>query len=196
MTLEYFISNYGYFALFSGALIEELTFVVMAGFLAQEGYFSLSGVTLAAFFGAFISGQILFLFGKHEGLSWLERHPHTTFKMERARRFLARNQTLMILGFRYIYGLHTLGPIAMGISHVNTRRFTWLNASGAFIWAGTFACAGYAFGGALNVILVDLRHLQKHIMLFIACVGVAAWMIYRKRQKRRSTVEKPDPSSS
>jgi len=188
MTLEFFISNYGYFALISGALIEELTFVVMAGFLAHEGYFSLSGVTLVAFFGAFISSQILFLVGKHKGLAWLEKHPNMTSKMERSRRFLARNQTLMILGFRYIYGLHTLGPISMGISHVNTRRFTWLNASGAFIWAGTFACAGYAFGGALNVLLIDLKHLQRHIMIFIAFVGAAAWMIYRRRQKRKSTV--------
>jgi membrane protein DedA with SNARE-associated domain len=91
----------------------------------------------------------------------------------------------MILGFRYFYGFHTMGPIAMGMSRINARRFTWLNAAGAFIWSATFSCLGYAFGRALNVLLVDLRHLEKHIMIVIAIAGVGAWIIYRFVQRRK-----------
>ena len=193
MTIEIFISTYGYAALFAGASVEEITFVIMAGFLAHEGYFSLAGVTLVAFLAAFFGTELLFLFGRWKGNEWLNRHPKKTSNIERAKRFLARNQTLMILGFRYVYGLHTMGPIAMGMSHINARRFTWLNASGAFIWAATFSCLGYAFGQALNVMLVDLRHMERHIMVFIAVAGAGAWMIYRSVQRRKS---RPDRIAS
>ena len=185
MTIEIFISTYGYAALFAGAFVEEITFVVMAGFLAHEGYFSLAGVTTAATLASFCGTQILFLFGRWKGNEWLNRHPKKTSNIERAKRFLARNQTLMILGFRYFYGFHTMGPIAMGMSRINARRFTWLNAAGAFIWSATFSCLGYAFGRALNVLLVDLRHLEKHIMIVIAIAGVGAWIIYRFVQRRK-----------
>jgi membrane protein DedA with SNARE-associated domain len=190
VTIEIFISTYGYAALFVGAFVEEITFVVMAGFLAHEGYFSLAGVTLAASLAAFCGTEILFLFGRWKGNEWLNRHPKKTSNIERAKRFLARNQTLMILGFRYLYGLHTMGPIAMGMSRIPARRFTWLNAAGAFIWAATFSCLGYAFGRALNVLLVDLHHVERHIMAVIAIAGAAAWVIYRGVQRRKSRVEK------
>jgi membrane protein DedA with SNARE-associated domain len=190
VTIEIFISTYGYAALFAGAFVEEITFVIMAGFLAPEGYFSLAGVTMAASLASFCGTQLLFLFGRWKGNEWLNRHPKKTSNIERAKRFLARNQTLMILGFRYVYGLHTMGPIAMGMSHINTRRFTWLNAAGAFIWAATFSCLGYAFGRALNVLLVDLHHLERHVMAIIAIAGTAAWVIYRVVQRRKARVEK------
>ena len=186
MTSELFISTYGYLALIAGAFVEEITFVVMAGFLAHEGYFSLAGVTLAAFLAAFCGTQILFLFGRWKGNEWLNRHPKKAAHIERARQFLARNQTLMILGFRYFYGLHTMGPIALGMSNVNTRRFTVLNAAGAFIWAAVFSCLGFAFGRALNVLLDDLRMLERHIIVCIAVLGAAAWIIHRVLQTRNA----------
>jgi membrane protein DedA with SNARE-associated domain len=83
-----------------------------------------------------------------------------------------------------------MGPIAMGMSGINMRRFTWLNAAGAFIWAATFSCLGYGFGRALNVLLDDLHRLERHIMTVIAVAGAAAWVIYQLVQRRRSRPDK------
>jgi membrane protein DedA with SNARE-associated domain len=186
VTLELFISTYGLPALVAGALVEEATFVVMAGFLAHEGYFSMAGVIATAFLASFCGAEFLFLFGRWKGNEWFDRHPKKASNIDRARRFLARNQALMILGFRYVYGLHTIAPVFLGMSKVNVRRFTWLNAMGALLWATVFSLAGYGFGRALNILLIDLRHMEKHVLAVIAIAGGTAWLIYQSVQRWRS----------
>lgn len=185
MSIETIISTYGLPALAAGALTEESTFVIMAGFLAHEGYFPMLTVIAVASLAAFAGTEILFLFGRWQGADWLNRHPKKLPSIQRARHFMARNQTLVILGFRYIYGLHTIAPIMLGMSTVNARRFTWVNAAGALAWAVIFTLAGYGFGRALNALLADLRHLERHIMAAIAIAGASAWLIYRILQRRR-----------
>ena len=186
MTIEMFISTYGYLALFAGAFVEEATFVIMAGFLAHEGYFSLSGVTLVSFVSAFAGAQVLFILGRRNGTEWVDARPKMKQKLARARRFLSRNEVLVILGFRYVYGLHTVAPVSMGLSSVSVRLFTCLNAAGALLWAGVFSLAGYGFGRALNILLIDLRRVEKHVLVVIAIAGAGAWVIYKLIQRRKN----------
>ena len=186
MPIETIISSYGYLALVAGAFVEEATFVIMAGFLAHERYFSLEGVVLVSFISAFAGAEVLFLFGRVKGTEWIDARPKMKQKLARARGFLSRNETLVILAFRYVYGLHTVAPVSMGLSNVSVRRFTCLNAAGALIWAAVFSLAGYGFGRALNILLADLRHLEKHVLAVIAVAGAGAWVIYKFVQRRRS----------
>ena len=51
MSIETIISAYGLPALAAGAFVEEATFVIMAGFLAHEGYFPLFAVIAVAAVG-------------------------------------------------------------------------------------------------------------------------------------------------
>jgi membrane protein DedA with SNARE-associated domain len=190
VALETIISSYGYLALVAGAFVEEATFVIMAGFLAHEGYFSLSGVTLVSFVSAFAGAQILFMLGRKNGTEWIDARPKMKQKLARARGFLSRNEALVILGFRFVYGLHTVAPVSMGLSSVSVRLFTCLNAASALIWAAVFSLSGYGFGRALNILLIDLRRLEKHVLAAIAVAGVAAWVIYRVVQRRKSRAEK------
>ena len=190
MPIETIISSYGYLALLVGAFVEEATFVIMAGFLAHEGYFSLSGVTFFSFLSAFAGAQVLFLFGRIKGTEWIDARPKMKLKLARARGFLSRNETLVILGFRYVYGLHSVAPISMGLSTVSVRLFTCLNAAGALIWAAVFSLAGYGFGRALNILLLDLRRMEKHVLAVMAIAGATAWLIYRFVQRRKIRPDK------
>ena len=192
MSLEFAIVTYGLATLIAGAFVEEISVVVIAGFLAHQGHFSLSSVCMASFIGSFAGGQILFLFGRKKGRKWIASRPHLGQKTEGALQFLNRNQILMILGFRYIYGLHTMGPIAMGLSDIRIRRFTWLNASGAFIWSAVCSCAGYVFGGVLGIFLSNLKRVELQVTMVLAVLGAVAWIVYKVVQKRKSKPGKPN----
>ena len=195
MPLETIISSYGYLALVAGAFVEEATFVIMAGFLAHEGYFSLSGVTLVSFLSAFVGAQVLFILGRRKGTEWIDARPKMKQKLARARGFLSRNEVLVILGFRFVYGLHTVAPVSMGLSSISVRLFTCLNAAGALIWAAVFSLAGYGFGRALNILLLDIRRMEKHVLAVIAIAGVAAWVIYRVVQRRKLRIQNSAPTA-
>jgi membrane protein DedA with SNARE-associated domain len=58
----------------------------------------------------------------------------------KAERLLNRFRTLLILIFRFLYGLRAVTPFVIGMSTVPTRTFVLLNAIGALVWAVRWAC--------------------------------------------------------
>lgn len=186
MSLEALISAYGLPALVAGAFVEEATFVVMAGLLAHQGYFPLTAVLLVSWLAAFLGAQLLFQVSRKKGTQWIDARPKVKLKLERMRGFLARNEMLVILCFRFVYGLHTVAPVSMGISRISVARFAFLNAAGAAIWSVVFSFAGYGFGRILNLLLEDIRHMEKHLLAVIAVVGLAAWLVHKLVQWRKA----------
>ncbi|MCJ7556973.1 MAG: DedA family protein, partial [Gammaproteobacteria bacterium] len=65
---------------------------------------------------------------------------------------------LLILGFRFIYGLRTLTPFLLGAGMVSPLRFFVLNLPGSMVWTLAIGLLGYAFGITLEAILGDLKH--------------------------------------
>lgn len=103
-------------------------------------------------------------------------------------RILERHQNLLILGFRFLYGLRSVTPFAIGISDVSYLRFTLLNLIGAGIWAISIGLAGYYFGQAVEAILGDIKRYEVELMAGIFGLAMVIWLVhfYRRRRSDRS----------
>ena len=112
----------------------------------------------------------------------MNRRPSWKSKLERANRLIDRFQTPLILGFRFLYGLRTVMPFAIGISRVRVLRFVLLNAIGAIVWAGVVAGGGYLFGNALEGLLGNIRHYEKILFALVTVVGVVLWVLHLYRR--------------
>lgn len=132
-------------ALFAGTLL------VLAGFAAHHGYMQLHRVIGVALIGGFLGDQIYFWLGKRHGRWVMARFPGLVPVCGRANELIARYHEMLIVGVRFLYGLRTVGPMALGMSPVKVWRFMLFNALGAAIWATGIGCAGYLFGQALEV---------------------------------------------
>ena len=185
MTLQSFIENYGYAAVFIGTFLEGETILVMAGFAAYRGYLDLPLVIATAFAASFIGDQCYFLIGQRYGNRILLRFPSLVPRAHKVQSLLHRFHAPLILGIRFVYGLRVVGPIAIGMSHVPWRRFLFLNIIGAFVWAMAIAIAGYLFGSALELLLADLRYYEAWILGVLFTVGLLVWVAYRLRNKGR-----------
>jgi membrane protein DedA with SNARE-associated domain len=183
MTLESFVTIYGYPALLAGSLMEGETVVLLAGFLAHGGHLSLPFVMLTAFAGAFIADQVFFQVGKRKGKAFLESRPKWEPKVDRIRRFLVRYQVMAILAYRFIYGMRTITPVVIGASGFSTPRFVGLNLCSTALWAVTISSAGYFFGHIFEQLLQDLRRYEMAIIAAIAAVAVTIWLIRHRRKK-------------
>lgn len=183
MTLELLISNYGYPALLAGVALEGETIVIIAGFLAHQGYLRLGPVMLIAFIGAFAADQVFFQVGKRKGVKFLAERPHWQVRVEKVRRFLVRYQVIAILGYRFIYGMRTITPIIIGASGFATRRFMLLNLCSTLLWASLVSMAGYFFGGVIEIILTDVRKYEGAALVAIAAIALAVWL-YRYRFRK------------
>lgn len=184
--LESLIGQYGYLAIFIGTFLEGETILVLGGFAAHRGLLHLPGVMLAAFLGSVLSDQLFFYLGRRHGEAWLARRPRWRSGIERVRGLMDRYSTLLILGFRFLYGLRNVTPFALGMSSVSTVRFVALNAVGAAVWAVVVTLLGWFVGEAAKQMLGHLERYEGAIAAAIIAVGGAAWVWHRLAARRRS----------
>jgi membrane protein DedA with SNARE-associated domain len=175
MTLSGLVAQYGYAAVFVGTLLEGETLLVLAGFAAQQGYMQLHWVIVIAMFGGFIGDQCYFWLGRRHGPWVLSHFPRLVPVFDRANVLIERYHEVIIVGIRFLYGLRTVGPMALGMSEVLAWRFILFNALGAVIWAIAIGSAGYLFGQALALLLDDVEQLEEWLLIAILCGGAAVW---------------------
>lgn len=185
MDIAALISEYGYLALFAGSLLEGETVLILAGLAAHQGYLQLQWVMLVAMTGGFIGDQFYFWLGRRHGAWVLSRYPGLVPVFERANVLIARYHEVLIVGVRFLYGLRTVGPMALGMSVVQAWRFALFNALGAVIWAVAIGGAGYLFGNALELLMQDFKKLEQTVLVVILFAAFALWGWRRFKFKRK-----------
>ncbi|MDO6412785.1 VTT domain-containing protein [Sphingomonas sp. BIUV-7] len=157
MAIEALVARYGLIAIFAGAGIEGEAVVITGGVLAQKGLLPIWGVAAAAAAGSCLIDQLWFWMARryrdHRRVRAVMARP----AFARAIRLLERYPTSFILAFRWIYGLRTVSPMAIGTSAIRSRTFVPLNIVSAAFWGPAIAWAGYAFGKALDPWLHDVK---------------------------------------
>ena len=184
MSLSEFLAQYGYLAVFAGALLEGETVLLLAGFAAQQGYLSLPWVIVVALCGGVLGDQACFLLVRRYGRRLLERFPSLALGVQRVDRLLLRYHSGLIVGLRFLYGLRLIGPLAIGMSTVRTARFVAFNLIGAALWAPLVGGAGYLFGHTLVTLFADARHIEE-IALLTLLAGAAALGLWHRHQRRQ-----------
>jgi len=176
--MELWIQQFGYLAVLVGTFLEGETILVLAGFAAHRGYLHLPGVIIAAFIGTLFGDQLFFYLGWKHSDYLLRRRPHWKPRLERVQGLIRNYQILIMLSFRFLYGLRTITPFALGMSKVPLRLFIPLNITGALIWAISFATAGYLFGQTLEIFLGDVKHYERWAFTALFVCGLTGWGIY------------------
>ena len=185
--LESLIDTYGYIAILIGTFLEGETILVLGGFAAFRGYLSLPYVILTAFIGSMLGDQFFFYVGRTHAQGMLEKRPYWKVRLEKAHALILRFQSPIILGFRFLYGLRSVTPFALGMSRVSYGKFIILNAIGAFIWAVAVGTGGYLFGQAMHAMLGHLKRYEAAAFAGIAMVGMGLWIYHliRGRKKKK-----------
>lgn len=185
-TLEYLIRTYGYAALLVGTFFEGETILIIGGITANLGYLALPWVMVVAFIGSFSGDQLYFFIGRLRGKGLLLKHPKWQKHVEEVHRLLERYHDLIMLGFRFVYGIRIMTPFVLGMNHkIKTGRFIVFNAIGAVIWSVAVSAGGYLFGHALEGVLKNVKHYQLVVILTVAIVGVLLWLLHRYRENRQ-----------
>ena len=196
-SIETLIALYGPAIVFVGTFLEGETIVVVAGFLAHQGIVNPLAVGVGAFLGSFLGDQFWFYLGRrHAAHPWIARIRHRPM-FRRAVSTLEGHPIKFILTFRFIYGIRTISPVAIGLTKVPAGKFLVLNAVAAAIWAAAFTALGYAFGQTVEKLFGEISAIEHKILagLGIALVVWAAFnaalFIRRRIVNRRSDSRDP-----
>ncbi|MBN8845624.1 MAG: DedA family protein [Sphingomonadales bacterium] len=184
MTLSALIARYGLSIIFLGAALEGESVVLAGGLFAHEGCFPLYGVAIAAAAGSFFADQFFFFVGRRLGNRPYVLRLKARAAFAKAAAWIERRPVGFIFAFRFLYGLRTVSPIAIGASNVPARLFICLNALAAVLWGALISTAGYAFGHGIEQLFGRLES-AGHILLagaaLVVGVGGTIWLLRRRR---------------
>ncbi|MDE1993139.1 MAG: DedA family protein [Rhizobiaceae bacterium] len=183
MTIELLIARYGLLAVFLGAAIEGETMVILGGVFSHRHLMSYWSAATAACAGSFLADQTLFFLGRYA-----RNYPRVRKIIEkpafaRVTHLLERYPTGFIFAFRFIYGLRTISPTAIGMSNVSPIKFVVINAAAAMVWGFLFTAIGYLFGQSIEQMFGRLP-LHRHVLIALAIIIVVLLAIVTFRKSR------------
>ncbi|MGA1829934.1 DedA family protein [Rhizobium wenxiniae] len=189
-SLEHLISQYGVLAVFLGAAFEGETAVFLGGVFAHRHFMSWWEAATAAAIGSFAADQAWFFAGRYANRLALVQRFLKTDAAQKVSQLLEAHPTGFILAFRFIYGMRTVSPIAIGLSSVPALRFVILNFIAAVVWAVLITTIGYLFGNAVEMLFGRLK-LHLHMLIAIAAIAVIlaalAYLIHRQMRGGSAT---------
>lgn len=184
MSLDELLTHYGYWAVAIGTFLEGETILILGGFAAHRGFLELPWVIVCAALGSFAGDQTFFHIGRMNGERILEKRPHWKAKSTKVLAMMHKNQTGLILGFRFLYGIRSVTPFLLGAAKISPLKFFFLDMIGAIVWAVTVGFLGYSFGYAIEAMLGDIKHYEMGFFGVMAAVGLGFWLFRLLTRKR------------
>ena len=185
-SVESFLATYGLLAIALGTFFEGEMILVLAGLAAHRGYLSLPSVIVAGFVGSVFGDQLYFHLGRRYGEAFVAKRPAWGASVSRAQRILERHHVAFILAFRFLYGLRTVSPFAIGMSKVPLPRYMILNVLGGLVWSAAVALLGYSVGRGAEVLLGRVKEIEAWLFLGVAAVGAIVWLVHFVHRRKPS----------
>jgi membrane protein DedA with SNARE-associated domain len=187
-------AHLGYLALFAlvgaestGVPVPGETALIAAGVLAHDGRFSLPLVIAVAAAGAIIGDNLGYLIGRTGGRALLERPGplarHRRAILAKGDPFFQRHGAKAVFLGRWVAGLRIAAAWLAGINRMRWPVFVFWNALGGIAWATSVGLAAYYLGHAAERIF----KVTGVAGIAAAAVILAAYLIWRRRQRRHAT---------
>jgi len=174
------LSTYGYIILFLYSFGGGFFALVAAGILSYAGKMDITISIIVAFTANFIGDLTLFYIARYNKsivMPYIKKH----------RRKLALSSIMMkkygdkIIFFqKFIYGVKTLVPIAIGLTRYNFKKFTIYNLISAFIWALLFGLGSFYSG---KYLLEAVIYLKNHIWITPVLLMVLLYLMWLYMEK-------------
>jgi membrane protein DedA with SNARE-associated domain len=168
---------------FIWTFLEGETFVIFAGAAAAQGSLNIYYLILVAWIGSFCGDQLYFMLGRRFGPWILRKFPKLQPSADKVSNTIKKHDIVFILTYRYLYGLRNIASVCMGISGLEWRKFAFWNFIAAFLWANSFAWAGYIFGEVLDKVLGEtVESIMIGLVILMVVIFGGKWII-KKIQK-------------
>ena len=169
------LSTYGYIILFLYSLGGGMVAIIGAGLLSFEGNMNLTLSIIIAAIANFIGDMILVYMGRYNKSSVM---PY--FKSHKRKLALAQ-----ILFKKYVYGLKTLIPLAIGLTKYSLIKFAIINAICSAIWAISLGLVSYYAGGFISQFASYFGDRAYIVPIFLFALLGSIWIYFSWATKRR-----------
>lgn len=165
--MEDFIKEWGYLALFLYSFGGGFVGLVVAGVLSYAGDLNIVVSIVVAASANFMGDQFLFYMARTNKLYANDTMKKYGRKVALAHLMMRRYGSTVVFIQKYIYGIKTLIPLAMGLTKYSFKKFTFFNALAAILWACVVGYASFLMGEVLLTYAEDYKYYGIAILLAI-----------------------------
>lgn len=188
------LKEYGYIVLFAWSILEGELGLVMAGIMSHTGDMFLPLAIVVGALGGFVGDQIYFYIGRFNKSYIHEKLRSQRRKFAIAHLLLKKYGWPLIFVQRYMYGMRTVIPMAIGLTKYSGRQFAIINFVSAVFWASLTIIPAYYFGEELLKLLAWIKgHWYFAVPFALSIAGGIAFIFNRieknlleKRRERRT----------
>jgi len=144
--MEELIRDWGYLALFAYSFGGGFVGLVFAGVLSYAGDLNLYISMLVAGTANFLGDQFLFFLARKNKQYAKDMMSKYGRKIALAHIMMRRYGSFVVFIQKYIYGIKTLIPLAMGLTKYSSVKFTIFNIFATALWVSVVGYASYTAG--------------------------------------------------
>ncbi|WP_373034965.1 DedA family protein [Sulfurimonas sp.] len=179
------LATYGYIGLFLYSLGGGFVALIGAGVLSFMGKMDLSLSILIAFSANALGDVLLFYMARYQKSMMMEGLRKHRRKLALAHVMMKRKGSWIILIQKFVYGIKTLIPIAIGLTKYDFKKFAILNVLSAGVWALVFGLGSYYSGSALIKLAEIIGEKPWIAPIILVFFGGALWVYMEQATKKK-----------
>jgi membrane protein DedA with SNARE-associated domain len=144
--MEDLIRDWGYIILFLYSFGGGFLALAVAGVLSYAGELNIYITLIVAGSANFIGDQFLFLLARNNKSYAKQMMGKHKKKLALAHLMMRKYGSIVVFLQKYIYGIKTLIPLAMGLTKYDAKKFMFFNILATTLWALVVGIAAYMLG--------------------------------------------------
>lgn len=175
--MEEFIREWGYVALFAYSFGGGFVGLVIAGVLSYAGDLNIFISILVAGISNFLGDQFLFTLARQNKAYAKDMMKKYGRKVALAHILMRKYGSFVVFIQKYIYGIKTLIPLAMGLTKYSAMKFVVFNALATMVWAFVVGFASHTAG---EYILSSSEEFKYVGLAIVATILIGLAYLFRK----------------
>lgn len=163
--------EYGYVILFFYSLGGGMVALIAAGVLSAGGKLDITTSIAVAAVANALGDALLFYFARNNKPAILPYLRGQRRKLAYCQLLLRRRGDIVVLIQKFIYGVKTLIPIVIALTHYSAFKFNVLNAISAVIWALTIGICSYVAGDVISEAVGDSGYAGAVLAILVLAGG-------------------------
>jgi len=175
--MEELIKEWGYIILFLYSFGGGSIALVVASILAYNGELNIVFILITAGVANFIGDQFLFFIArnnKDQAKQMMKKHKR---KIALSHLMMRKYGYLVIFIQKYIYGIKTLIPLAMGLTKYDTKKFIIFNFLATIVWTLIIGIGAYMLGELVYQYIDDFK---TYGILFVVLALFGIGYLFKK----------------
>jgi membrane protein DedA with SNARE-associated domain len=178
------LETYGYIVLFLYSFGGGFVALMGAGVLSYTGHMDLTSSILVAFVANFLGDVMLFYMGRYnkkQVMAYLHKHKR---KLALSHILMKKHGSWVVFLQKYVYGIKTLIPLAIGLTKYDLKKFIILNFFASALWAVSVGLISYMAGEVIKSAYETIAERPYIAPLILFSIIGGVWWYLSAKTKR------------